>query len=666
MIKRIGKYIIAAMLMMTSVAVRGQEVSEPDTLGVACEDTLLTGTVMGVLPAVDYKTGDSTRTKNLPENAFDGKLNTFYASYKYSGSWVGMDLGRQCVVTKIGWCARNTQSGKERVELGVFEGANREDFLDAVPLYMIPQMDTVAQMRYVDVACSKGFRYVRYVSPANGRCTIAEIEFWGHEGEGEDTLFYHPTNLPCVVIHTVNNELPQDKENYIRSMVTVISDQESKVERARRNSAESQTAVGQTVIMRDSAGIRLRGNASMTFPKKPYRIKFDHKQRVLGGKAKAKDWVLVNNYGDKTLMRNIVAFHVSEIFAMPYTPYSQPVDVFVNGEYKGNYQLCDKVEVKKERIEIEEMSPLDTVGEALTGGYMWEIDGNAKKEPHPYYTPHNMPITLHSPKDEDIQPAQREYFENYFNLIDHFVYLASASDTTWRRLVDFSTFVRYFLINQICANGDAYWQCFMYKKRGDTKAYTGPVWDFDLAFDNDKRRYPIAETTEFIYSAAANTSPFVRHIIHADSLTEAEMVGYWHKARHAGLDEDRLIAFVDSVAEELDASQQLNFRRWKILDKEVHQNPVALGSYSAEVERLKEFIGMRLVWTDNKLGYTWEPDVPEEPEVISATENMRIDVKGYRVYDLFGRLIYAGEKMPELKGGIYIIQHNNQTTKILR
>ena len=57
--------------------------------------------------------------------------------------------------------------------------------------------------------------------------------------------------------------------------------------------------------------------------------------------AKEKKWTLINNYGDKTLMRNILAFEVSRRVGLGYTPFCHPVDVIVNGEYRGCYQLCD-------------------------------------------------------------------------------------------------------------------------------------------------------------------------------------------------------------------------------------------------------------------------------------------------------------------------------------
>ena len=629
--KKIQAIIIASLFVCAGV---------PSVHG-ARLDAKLTGTAIGSSPSVDYSSGSSTTTKNIPADAFDGNLNTFFASYERTYTWVGLDLGSKHVITKVGWSPRNDGLGEGRVRLAVFEGANQPDFMDAIPLYVNDKTGTIGTMDYADVDCSVGFRYVRYVGPNDSRCNVAEVEFYGYKGEGDSTQLYRPTNLPCVVIHTKNNQDPYDKVNYIESMVTILGADGS--------------------VLRDTAGLRLRGNASINFPKKPYRIKFASKHKVLGSPAKAKNWTLINNYGDKTLMRNIVAFRVSEACKMPYTPFCRAVDVLVNGEYKGNYQLSDKIEVKKGRVDIDEMTPNDLVGNALSGGYLWEIDGYANQEPSPYYSPQGMPITIHSPKDDEIVPAQRAYFESYFRALEERVYKSSANDSTWRQYIDYPSFARYFLTNEVCGNPDMIWSCYMYKKRNDTKAYTGPVWDFDIAFDNDYRIYPASNHTQFIFAGASNAESFARHIVFADQRTRDEMLEYWHQARNNGISVEELIAFVDNTAAELDASQQLNFIRWPILNQKVHMNPVALGTYNGEVIRLKEFLRMRIKWMDSKLNYTWHP-----LENVSGVENTGCDMTGgYRVYDIQGRKIYEGDQLPALPSGLYIIQHNGITNKIL-
>ncbi|KAA6305826.1 hypothetical protein EZS27_042520, partial [termite gut metagenome] len=101
------------------------------------------------------------------------------------------------------------------------------------------------------------------------------------------------------------------------------------------------------------AGIRGRGNVTWTYPKKPYRLKFDKKISVFG-LGEAKSWVLLANYRDPTLIMNTVAFELGHKLKFPYTNHANHVEMFVNEEYKGSYMLTEQVQVDKYRIDIDE------------------------------------------------------------------------------------------------------------------------------------------------------------------------------------------------------------------------------------------------------------------------------------------------------------------------
>ena len=216
-------------------------------------DEKLSGTIIGTEASVDYSTGSVSTTVNNRECAFDGDFDTFFASFARSNTWIGLDLGSPHVISRVGWSPRNDATyGPARVQLALFEGANREDFRDAVPLYLIVEQSSTGRMHYADVHVSRGFRYVRYVGPNDVRCNIAEVEFYGHEGEGDDTQFYQVTNLPTITIHTANAQDPYDKVNEIASNITLIYH-------------------GGTMIQEKTGTSRLRGNSSLGFEKKPYR-----------------------------------------------------------------------------------------------------------------------------------------------------------------------------------------------------------------------------------------------------------------------------------------------------------------------------------------------------------------------------------------------------------
>ena len=590
-------------------------------------DVKLTGTVIGTAESVDYSSGQKTTKVNTCHNAFDGNLNTFFASWERSYTWAGLDLGSPHVITRVGWSPRNDGQGEGRVVLGVFEGANSPDFMDALPLYVITEPGTIGTISYAAVNCSKGFRYVRYIGPSDARCNIAELEFYGHQGEGNDSLLYKVTNLPTVSIHTLNGEIPYDKEHQIVSQLTIVSD---------------------SGLLSEPGTTRERGNASRGFPKKPYRIKFDKKQHVLDAPAKAKKWTLINNYGDKTLMRNLLAFELSKRLGMPYTPYGTLVDVMLNGEYKGCYQLCDQVQVHKKRVDIEEMTTQDNQGTELTGGYLIEIDAYASSEASWFMSSKNNPVTIKSPDEDSITSQQYDYIRARFNTLEK----------SWRTYLDKNTFLRHFLVGELSGNTDTYWSVFMYKERDDEMFYTGPVWDFDLAFENDNRTYPVNNKSDYIYrsggSCAGNMKTFVDNIVIKDAASKAQLVEIWDEARQNGLNEANMVAFIDSLEEVLQQSQQLNFKRWPIMNQKVHQNPRLWGSFAAEVENVRRFMRERIAWMDNRLNYVFVPN---------AIASTHIDFfQPYQVFTLQGKA--CGEELKGLPPGIYIVRQGAAARKV--
>jgi len=594
-------------------------------------DDLLKGTVIGTIETVYYQnSSDRSNTVNTRENAFDGDLNTFFASYDKSYTWTGLDLGSAHVITRVGWSPRNDGVGEQRVVLGVFEGANREDFMDALPLYVIPENGKIGTMSYADVQCSRGFRYVRYIGPADAHCNIAELEFYGHPGTGDDSHLYQVTNLPTVSIHTLNNEIPNDKVNQVVSQLTIISDDG-------------------TNLLSELGATRERGNASRDFPKKPYRIKFDKKQNVLDAPAKAKKWTLINNYGDKTLMRNLLAFELSRRMGMSYTPYGTAVDVLLNGEYKGCYQLCDQVEIDKNRVAITEMTPEDNQGSALTGGYLIEVDAYANQEKSWFNSNKGNPVTIKSPDEDEITANQKQYIRNFFNQMEN----------NWAAYLDLNSFLRHFLVGELSGNTDTYWSVFMYKQRDENLMHVGPVWDFDLAFHNDKRIYPVNTKSDYIYrsggSCAGNMRNFVDNIVVKDAAAKRKMLEIWDEARQSGLTEENLLAYIDHWATVLQQSQHLNFLRWPILNQKVHQNVVAKGSFQAEVDVVKTFMKERIAWMDKKLGYTYKPN---------GINELRLDMaQPYQVFSLSGQPY--GSSVDNLPPGIYVVRQGTAAKKIV-
>jgi hypothetical protein len=386
-------------------------------------------------------------------------------------------------------------------------------------------------------------------------------------------------------------------------------------------------------------------------------------------------------------MRNLLAFDLSKRIEMPYTPAGRPVNVFLNGEYKGCYQLCDHIDVRKNRVDVKEMKPTDISGENLTGGYFVEIDAYAYTEDL-WFTSKikQTPVTIKSPDSEEIVSQQTNYIKNHFNLFEASVFESTFSNpvTGFRKYLDTETFIRHFLVGEISGNTDTYWSVYLYKQRGDDKFYVGPVWDFDIAYENDYRTYPINTKSNWIYlsgSDAQGMKAVINRLLSDPELYKEIKNTYSHYRDNGTITKAKLLEVIDNYALEINASQILNFKRWIILNSRIHMNFQALGSYSNEVNFMKKYVQERIDWMDRKLNY-----VPaaisniEQPTAKIWTETGKIHIDNIvettsvEIFDWFGKIIYkrttdADLSIPTEKG-VYIVRLNvknsgNRVTKCI-
>ena len=567
-------------------------------------DYKLTGTPIGTEKCYDYDTSSATWGVNTVANAFDGDLNTFVATYERSHTWAGLDLGSPHVITRVGWSPRKGGVGPDRVVLGIFEGSNREDFMDAIPLYMVTERGTTGLVSYADVHVSRGFRYVRWCAPADSRCNIAELEFYGHKGKGDDSQFYQLTNLPTLSYHTYEGIEPYDKVHELESETCIIYDEGTRIQ-------EYPTLV------------RERGNGSRyeLFKKRPYRLKFNDgkshymlKGSPLQSPGKCKKWTLLPNWREKSLMRNNIAFEMSRRLGLSYTPWIQNVDVIVNGEYKGNYQLCDQVTVDPGRVDITELLSDDNEEPNISGGYLLEITSPGGEQYHFYSNYGGIPVDVKSPDEKDISSEQFAYIQETFNEMESRLWSDDYMDaeTGYRSRLDLESFLRYFLVGEFAGNTDAMWSLYLYKEREDDLFHFGPVWDFDLCMDNDQRVYPACGKSDWLYnygSAVTGIRSFVSRIL-SDPYAGERLSSIWADLRESGaFSRDSLWAFVDSLGTVLDESQKLNFTRWDNLGELLTLQQFAPGTYQGELDIIKKYLKDRIRWIDNKLGYGETPIV---------------------------------------------------------
>ena len=569
--------------------------------------------------------------QSLYAEKVDGKLTgTVMGSNANERSWIGLDLGMPHVITLVGWKPRFDGSD---VVLGLFEGSNREDFMDAIPLFMITDGGNAGVFSYTGVFVSRGFRYVRWCAPADCQSNVAEVEFYGHESVGDDSHFYQLTNLPTLSYHTYSGKEPYDKVHELESEMCIIYDDGTRLQEY-------------PILVRE------RGNGSRyeLFKKRPYRVKFNDgkshhmlKGSPLESPAKAKKWTLIPNWRDKSLMRNNIAFEMSRRLGLSYTPWIQNVDVIVNGEYKGNYQLCDQVTVDPNRVDITNMESWDVDDTSITGGYLLEITSPGEAY-HFYSNQGGIPVDIKSPDSDDIVSEQFSYIRDAFNEMESKLWASNYQhpEKGYRSKLDLGSFLRYFLVGEFAGNTDAMWSLYLYKERSDDLFHFGPVWDFDLSMDNDQRVYPANGKSNWLFnygSAVTGIRDFVNRIL-SDPYAIETLGSIWKNMRDSGaFSQDSLWAYVDSLGTVMDKSQKLNFTRWDNLDQLLTLQQFAPGTYQGELDIIKNYLNERIRWIDKKLGYKDydDDDIPTDTLlIISSPEDFLAFQKAVNYYGLTG------------------------------
>lgn len=252
------------------------------------------------------------------------------------------------------------------------------------------------------------------------------------------------------------------------------------------------------------AQIRMRGNSTrLWYPKKPYRIKFDNKVSMLGLPAN-KDWVLLANYRDPTHYMNAVIFDMARYMgSFDFVNANRFVELEINGDYKGMYQLTEQIERATSRVNIEET------------GYLLALDADDGPDLSPNETNnfwssvYKLPVAVKYPKNPDATAL--ETIKADFASLEQAI--ADGNFLTVQQLLDVNSFIDFILIQEISHNVEleAPRSMFLHKKEAGGKFFFGPVWDFDGGFaymwDEEKKEY--FENQKWILSSKnPSTSPY--------------------------------------------------------------------------------------------------------------------------------------------------------------
>ena len=380
------------------------------------------------------------------------------------------------------------------------------------------------------------------------------------------------TNLPSLYINTYDGADISSKQNY----------QYAKMWRVRDGLIE----------IFDSLQIRGRGNSTWNMPKKPYRVKFKHKTKLLGNDhANARNWTLLANCGDKALIRNAVASYIAKSLGQPFVPAATFVDITLNSNFLGNYQVSDQIDIHKKRIDIVEQDTIPADTSDISGGYFMEIGSPAAWGDCNFRTDKGVPISVRSPDSEFIQERQVNYIRQFMNNVETRLFSDDYQDPDrgYRPLLDSLTLASWLLTVEYSGNCDGLYSIYCYKQQADDHLYMGPIWDYDIAFNNCHR---IGEVTNRLvldagYGGNSGKNWFVQ--MYTDPWFRNLIGRRWHKAVCQENLVENTLAFVDSLAAELDESQQMNYKVWPI-DQRVWDELELFSTYQEGIDYLKDFL----------------------------------------------------------------------------
>ena len=331
-----------------------------------------------------------------------------------------------------------------------------------------------------------------------------------------DDSEYPYVGLPRVVIRTEDDKEIKDRENYVNAEFQIFGQDKQK------------SRVYDMVI-------RGRGNTTwLRYPKKPYAIKFD-KNVSLFGLPSAKKWVLLANYRERTLMRNALAFKVASNTDLEWTPKGVFVELFLHGIFLGNYYLCEKVEVKESRVNIDK------------NAYLLEFDKNYDEEYKFRTSIKNYPVNIKNP--DNPTAASLAYIQDYIDTVESILY-GKMNGLDIEEYIDLKSFVDYFIVYNITQNYEINHpkSVFMHKDLNG-KLKIGPVWDFDYLTFNPSRLGLCCKESLW-YDKLLKNENFI-------SLLKQQ----WNSYKDAFLKND---VFIDSIADYIHDSNERNYSIWPI------------------------------------------------------------------------------------------------------
>jgi len=401
------------------------------------------------------------------------------------------------------------------------------------------------------------------------------------------------SGLPVIYVNTANGEYISSKETWLEGASLSI-----------KGASQEDYCLSEQTIR-----IKGRGNSSWdTSSKCGYTIKFDSKQDLFGIGAD-KTWALVGNFSDKSLLRNWFA---SELDKKAFDDGSEwnvthkPVELVLNGEYRGQFTLATTVRLGDNRIDVADITKeikkdrnKDGVKDYYDAGFVVELN-NRLDESHNFVSEiAGVGFSLSDPDLDDYADNNDAIFNHIRGVVqnaENVLYSENFSDseTGYASVIDVDSFIDYYLLEELAKNQDGNFKksTFLYYEPKDGKLHMASGWDFDIAFGNSSHEECV-DTEGF----QINERWYARLL--EDPAFASAVANRWFEVRGKVL--DVLNTDLQAQVNAISTSAQLNFMKWPVLGNWSWPSPsgwVLRRTYQSEVDYLTEWTTERISWLD--------------------------------------------------------------------
>ena len=399
-----------------------------------------------------------------------------------------------------------------------------------------------------------------------------------YNGERKDykIVVFGFNGLPVIKINTNNNLPIENKTEYLKANVEIV------------NSPEFG-------IISASAQVRGRGNASWKlYPKKPYKIKFTEKQSPFGF-SNNKDWILLADYTDKSQMRTAYMSELSSAVGFDFSINYKHVELYLNGEYQGIYQLTDPVEKAKHRVNVED------------DGFIIEDDTYYKDEFYYFTTDfENANYTFKYPKLDDLGAVEAnseniEFIKNYVNKLEPSLALLEKdeNDLTYTKYIDTDSYAKWYIVAELTGNLDP--NLYYVLPSRNSKMKMMPFWDSEwslgLACKGNKAN-PYGWYFYPQHEAMKPTEEFWKlHLCYKYLLKSPTFQNCVKKVwAESKLNIKDAQMKLKAIGRSLEYAQKDNFEKWPILDKYLGGTLIVCGGWSNEINYVEQWLDQRILW----------------------------------------------------------------------